>query len=868
MPEISKVLQGVPADLARVIQRMVVKEAAGRYSSAAEALADLRPDPRLANALPEQLDQAAEAARIAAAARKRRLRWLAGALAIASAAVCVAMLLRPEPPKPALKPRDPIRGTVVHVLDELARPKLDVDVKEGGKIVSREISIGREDHVLINDAPAFLRDLQPHDTVEIDEKLEIADGKVKHRFQEVHAFRPKMDRGHVESLKADEGTLVMVVDEGENRKKQLLIRVPAELPIALNGSPELDGKPVRLADLKEKDRIEVHHEADEKGRRAVELSAERLVSVNGVVREIDPQHNKLTISFGPKDDRRMTLPLAAQCEIVLNSQAKVQERLLKLTDLKPGDKVSVAHDVAATKIDAYRLLGQSGVIQRITEKTIEVQREGDAAPTTYTIGPTCKITLGGEEVQLSDLQVGDAAELTNDQPPDAKNPQALSVTAQRRPDNARWAIILGDQDFDDRLLTRLEHAVADAKLVGDVLVKRYRVPTEQALVLTDESLVRLEQAIPDRLAKIGAEAKLIVYVVGHAYLDDKGAVYVAAKNFDAKRPDVTGLGLQWLVDQLEQCPAKEKLLLLDCCQEGEGGDLRREPSSIEMLHTLKGPPGRSPLRTLAAVASCKAGQRGRAAADKAHGLFAACVADGYSGRADANHDGRVETTELFEWLQGAMAAGSDANLAQTPELILPDDRPLRLGDDAKKSIRKLADFLQHAKVNLNAAKDEFATASQAAGKELEPRLLYGLLLIKVNDREAALKHLEELKADNPSLLLPLQGMAWLRFQKRSDEAGVNDLVELVAKIPKPEKPGASYPPQIQQLFTWIGQLREFAAAAEQEGNRPAADRLANLDAAVADRGAEAKRQYEEGRVRVRRGFRGSIGSWKAATTPR
>ena len=134
---------------------------------------------------------------------------------------------------------------MVHVLDELARPKLDVAVQEGEKIVSKEIIIGHDDVFSINGVPAFLRDLQPHDTVEIDEKLDVAGGKVKRRWQEVHAFRPKMDRGHVESIEADVGKLVMVVDEGENRKQQLLIRVPAKLPIRLNGSLELDGKPVR-----------------------------------------------------------------------------------------------------------------------------------------------------------------------------------------------------------------------------------------------------------------------------------------------------------------------------------------------------------------------------------------------------------------------------------------------------------------------------------------------------------------------------------------------------------------------------------------------------------------------------------------------
>ena len=129
------------------------------------------------------------------------------------------------------------------------------------------------------------------------------------------------------------------------------------------------------------------------------------------------------------------------------------------------------------------------------------------------------------------------------------------------------------------------------------------------------------------------------------------------------------------------------------------------------------------------------------------------------------------------------------------------------------------------------------------------------------------KHLEELKADNPALLLPLQGMAWLRFQKRSYDPGLHDLAELVAKIPKPEKPGASYPPQIQQLFAWIGQLRQFAATAEQAGNRPHDELLTSLDAAVAVRGAEAERNYEEGRAHVRGESRGSISNWKAATTP-
>ena len=139
-----------------------------------------------------------------------------------------------------------------------------------------------------------------------------------------------------------------------------------------------------------------------------------------------------------------------------------------------------------------------------------------------------------------------------------------------------------------------------------------------------------------------------------------------------------------------------------------------------MMAALKRPPGRSPLRTVTALASCKAGQRGHAWPAKKHGLFAWCLADGYSGRADANRDGRVEPAALYEFLQKAMAAaGSELKTAQTPELILPDARPPRLSEEAKKAIRKLAALLEPTKVDLKAAKEDSPPPPKLAEKEIE-----------------------------------------------------------------------------------------------------------------------------------------------------
>ena len=95
------------------------------------------------------------------------------------------------------------------------------------------------------------------------------------------------------------------------------------------------------------------------------------------------------------------------------------------------------------------------------------------------------------------------------------------------------------------------------------------------------------------------------------------------------------------------------------------------------------------------MASCQKGQRGLDLPDKGHGLFAWCLAEGYGGAADANRDTLVEPTELFAYLQKVMPAAG-AQDAQTPELFLPDDRPPRLSEAAKTSIRKLARYVDIA----------------------------------------------------------------------------------------------------------------------------------------------------------------------------
>ncbi len=848
LPPIHRVLEGVPEDLARVIEKMIAKDQSQRYQSAAEALKDLQVERNAVPAAADQADAAAAAAKAAAAKKKKRMRLLAfGSLAV-SILLCALLLLPDKRQNRPQGPPAPEKAVIENVYPDEGRLAVTMSATHEAK----EIALNRYSRVFINEKSKLLRDLQPQDEIQI-EYVEDPSG----RWTEIHAFRPEISQGVVKAVDAAAGELTLTKIAGEEGGKDLLIAVPAEVKISLNGSTEHKGKPVQLADLRPNDRVTVKHLGRETGREATELAAERAESGKGVIADISADKKLIKIDIGtPEKPHLLALPVAKTCEVSFDGNLKNENnQLYKAADLQPGDEADFSRDTQLLKVDAHRVVGQSGVIRQVhyDARTIDVALAGQERTVSFPVDEECKITLGGEKIEFADLRGGDAVDISRAKSSAESKP--ISIAARRSSDPDRWAIIIANQHYDDSLLTPLSYPLADAKFLHDALVKRYRVPADQAIVLGDESLVRLRQTVPNLLQRIEPESKLVVCLLGHAYRNDQGAVYFASKNFDLGQMAVTGLPLQWLVDQLEACPAKEKLLLLDCTHAGKGADLAKEPAAAEMLRSLTAPAGRAALRTITAIAGEKAGQRGLDWPEKEHGLFAYLAAEGFKGAADKNRDTRLEPTELFEYLQNRMAAASaELHGEQAPELFLPDARPPRLSEEAKKAILKLAAFLRQDRPAAEEIEAPYESAVSAAGKEIDPQLIYGLLLMKtrqIKQRDEALRLFEELQIEHPVLTLPKQAVAWLRFERQNYDGGLSELAELAALMPKPKNPPDAATEDAERIYTWSGQLRDFAAAAAVENRRASAKSLSALDAAVAAQGPEAKKRYEQGCEKTR-----------------
>ncbi len=844
LPEIGKVLEGVPPDLARIVRRLTVKDPSRRYQTAEDVIRDLRSGGHGVAAPPVQDDAQARAASDAAARKKKLTRIGAIAALAFSLVLSVAMLFpaREAPPPPA--PPEPVRGVVRNVL--VGERRLVVEAARDGGV--EEVDFRPGDRFFVNDRETTLRDLSPGDEVEVSEFRE----ESGRRIMEVRATRPVGHTGRLAEVRPDDAAFTLAVTEGEEKGRELAIHVPPELPIAFNDRQERDGRPVRLADLQVDDRITVRHKGTPTGRVATELSALRLVETKGVLRVVRP--GELVLASGSVGDPALVhLPLADKVDVTLNGRNVLDEQLLRPADLKPGDQAVVTHDVRVVRIDAYRVLGAGGTVEQVhvDAGTLDVRVAGAARPTSFRIGPDCRITLAGEPAELAELRRGDEVDITHDDP-GAASPEPIALDARRPPDERRWALLVANQEFDDRRLSPLGHPVPDAGRLRETLTSRYKVPAAQTLLLTDESLVRLEQGIPDFLRRLGPSDRLLVYVAGHAYLDDRGGVYFAPKNFDLARMDSTGLPLQWLVDELERCAAGEKLLLLDTGQAGEGADLQRQPSAAEMIDALDAPPGRSPLRTVTAVAGTSPGERGATLADGTRGLFAAALTEAYAGAADKNRDTRIEPTELFAYLNEAMPrSAAHVSATQTPQLILPDDRPPRLSEEAQRAIRRLAMHLRAAQPDRETFDPDYATARRLAGAEPEPRLLYGLLLLKARDRDETERHFLELRLEKPELLLPVRAVAWVQFDRRRYPAGIVQLAELIGQVPRPGDDANGYGTYGESLFDWAGRLYAFAASAVPDAWQVPAETLARLDAAVAQHGPAARQAFERGREAAR-----------------
>lgn len=859
LPEIQRVLEGVPADLAYIIQRMVEKDATRRYRTAEEVLADLK-----ANATApigpsrEELEAQAEQERRAAT----RKRWLAiGAFAFSITAT-LAMLFIPAPeldrPQATKAEERPTAGRVGEI--DLSRSMVFVQPDGDSRPQGIEVLPDR-DRIFINDQRATLADLRHNERVAIQY---LSNGGTE--FVELSVKRAAESElaGSIAELDMTAAVIVLAPPAGANSPPPQLY-VPDGTPISINGQSRNANRPFQLSDLAVGDSLDVRYAPSDEGRLVAKtVEALRSIEWHGWVVNRAPNKQSLDIRLtaasaepgSPAAGAVKSLTVAADCRITINGQDHLANQATTLADLQAGDVVKIQADSVVHAITAIRELKLAGAIATIDapnrKLTIQPASGGELREVKLAPQATLRLTGDGPAIDLAFLRAGDQVDVQLTLAPDAsgeRNADAVQVTPQSDP--RAWAILIGQTEFDDARLPKSEQAKVDLAAVRRALTMQYRIPEAQILQLDSASRLRLQQEVEAFVAKAPAESQLICYASGIAWIDATAGPVWATKEFDSTRPGETGLPLRWLVERLGQAASRERFLLLDAQPPPATSTTLAIPSTFEVVEALRPKPMRPVSANVLIVGSCEKGQWNRVPESGKPSLFATATASAFAGAADANKDQRVAGVELIENVvrEVERIAGDDS--PQRPVVWIPEHRPPRLTPPARAAALRMLGLVRATRLEGTYA-EEYQTDNKLAANQPDIALAYALALLKHNRTPLSRPIFERVRADHPRNAVAHQALAWQNYLQNKYVEGLSDLKLLVDALPDPEA-NPDQAPFVRQALELAGALREFALRAAEPPVDAAASK--SLDQAVLARGEWAKTSFQKGIDQFREGLK-------------
>ena len=796
LPPMDQVLEGVPEDLAYIVEKLSAKDPEQRYRSADAAIADLREHTVLGSAaLPSRTEDAADEPEPPA---KRR--WpLYGALGVSLALTC-AMLVLPGPggarPEPAAAD-EPVGQGVVEEIDEDGRRILYEAMADGAK-VKETYQLKDGDRLVLNDGDAIrLRDVRPGDRLTLGRDF----GRDGRPVVRVAVSRPVSAEAKVLQVEPSVGRLRIAVQSGNERGDELALTLAPAAEITFNGRDAFEGHPVTLADVQADDRVAVDVAQERTGRFVTRMAVSRPVPLSGRLVGVDAEKGTVTVASSEAEAAQpQTWPVAGDVRVTLNGLPNVGGPL-RLADLRVGDAVTATHDEQVRQVEAFRVFEETGTVRSVAGDAGVIVVATDRGEVTATAGAGAELTLAGEVVDAAALRAGDRVTFTHEDPLRTR-PTILELNARRPVDPFRWALLISVSDYDDPAVAQPTRVAADTDLLAAALHDRYGVPDDQLTVLRNPSLVLLRSQAEAFLDRLEAPDEAIVYFAGNAVLTGSDEVHLAPASFSAADPAGTALPLQWLLDRLDATDIRRKLFMLDWRGPADPGVGLRDAGPDYVLSRKLGRVASFP--SIAARDTARA-ERGTEAGD-----FAAAFLDVLRGDADSDGDGEPTAAEIA----AAMRRSVSGEGPYVPTLHLPGTRAERLPAASRAAIDQLLYGAVAGSIDEQQADGLFAGLS-AVHDQPEPNLAYALALMSDAQRRKSQPFAEAAVRADPAFLPARVALAWVHFFNRDYDAGVRQWAEILEALPQagPRQLGGLDP---ASLYEQAGRLREFAVSADTD----------------------------------------------------
>lgn len=356
-------------------------------------------------------------------------------------------------------------------------------------------------------------------------------------------------------------------------------------------------------------------------------------------------------------------------------QIKVVELLLDR-----GAHVDGVGDV--NKVTALKLAAMNGHMDVVK---VLVARGANVFSTNYAGTPVKYAEIRGNDQIALFLRQAQAKAAGEPSPgvasvvaPVAPRVQAPSSDVDRLPAarNAKkknaYAVVVGIGRYREKL-PAADFADKDAELVGEYLTKVLGYPEENVVVRLNERATRtdLVKYFEEWLRNnVEPDASVFIYYSGHGTPNVKsGEAFLVPYDGDPAFTDSTAYPLKQLYAALDKLPAKDVTVVLDSCFSGAGGRSVLAKGARPMVLTVDAP-AQATGKTVVLAAS-GGDQISNSFEEKGHGLLTYYFLKGLHGDADANKDGGIEMSELFDYVKPNVqrVARKQYNNEQTPQLL-------------------------------------------------------------------------------------------------------------------------------------------------------------------------------------------------------
>ena len=213
----------------------------------------------------------------------------------------------------------------------------------------------------------------------------------------------------------------------------------------------------------------------------------------------------------------------------------------------------------------------------------------------------------------------------------------------------KYALIIGNNRYDDPKLAQLKTPAADsqalAKVLGDTKIGAFDEVTP--LINQTESQVR--RSISSFLINKKPDDLVMLYFSGHGVLDDRGRLYLALRDTQVNLLKATSIPSSFLADEMDSCRSKRQILVLDCCHSGafERGTKGEQKAITET--TFEGS-GFGRVVLTASDSTQYALEGDQVIKQTELSLFTHFLLEGLkTGEADTNNDGLISLDEWYDY---------------------------------------------------------------------------------------------------------------------------------------------------------------------------------------------------------------------------